>query len=279
VPMTIFVISHKDQPYFKLPEGAILVWLNPKRPPLAAQRNVILGYDFFQNPEVLHKQLSGTLGAVVIHKHLMQMSVKPELITIWQYRKFVIRGTFGTEAKNFPGMRMVHPKNAAIMDVENPEKKLLAKDTIPPSQKLLVCPPLHIRNMSAQYRDFSHVIDLFRFTSIALELGVVTPKEVLRFFNMDHLVTGGLELGTYPTNWWLGSFEVMMRAVLGFSRRHGAFEPEDPYHGRAAAFVAERLGSYFVFRHLSSLYKNDIPLEKFGNLHNVGETNEYTPGI
>jgi hypothetical protein len=277
--MTIFVIAHKDQPYFKLPEGAVLVWLNPNRPPLAAHRNVILGYDFFENPEVAHKQLSGSLGAVVIHKHLMQMSVKPELVTIWQYRKFVVTGVFGTEAKNFPGMRMVSPRNAATMEVKNPERKLLDTASIPLTEKFLVSLPLHIGNMSEQYRSFSHVIDLFRFTAIALELGVVTPKEALRFFNMDHLIPGGLELGTYPTNWWLNGFQVMMKPILEFSRRHGPFEPQHPYHGRAAAFLAERLGSYFVFRRLWSLYNKDIPLEKFGNLHNVGETKEYVPGV
>ncbi len=276
--MAVFIICHQDLPYYRPPEGAYIVWLNARR--LGAHETggatPIQGYDWFENPETLHEMVSGTMGTMVIRKFVEAMSPRPELVTIWQYRKFMLFQRIGVAANNFPGMWMVPPSDPRLQHLPNPEAGLLANTGLPAEQKFMLAALFPLENMARQYGAFSHILDLFRFTTTALEIGALTKDEVLSFFNRPHVVPGGLEMGTYPTEWWLREIDPLIRASLAYRQQYSPVEPEHPYHKRAAAFCSERFGSHAVLKVCDRLFGGALPAHLQGTMHTVSDQPGYT---
>jgi hypothetical protein len=279
--MAVFIICHQDLPYYRPPEGSYIVWLNARRlrPEETGGATPIQGYDWFENPEALHEMLSGTLGTMVIRKFVEAMSPRPELVTIWQYRKFMLFQRLGVEADNFPGMWMVPPADKRLRHLPSPEAGLLANTQLPVEQKFMLAARYYLQNMAEQYAAFTHILDLFRFTTVALEIGVLTKDEVLSFFNRPHVVPGGLEMGTYPTGWWLHEIDSLIRASLAYRQQYSPVEPGHPYHKRAAAFCCERLGSHAVLKACDRLFGGALPADLQGTMHTVSDLPGYTVGI
>lgn len=290
--MSVFVICHDSPPAFKLPEEAKIVWLNKTPFSGNSHSEVINGYDYFENPEDVHDKLSGAMGSIAISRYLLEIREKPSHVTIWQYRKFVSRNTYGKAAPNYGGMFLVNEEDAAKIHLE-----VDLKDSV----NYTIPNPVKIENLLHQY-SLCHILsDFLKYTCCLIDVNVVDQKEVASFFDSQYLIPGGIELGTYPTDWWLKTMESIAKAAFYFMENYTVFDPYEPHRKRALAFCQERIGSYLLIKHLEesqapstpSSYlgiilslrrrgrdlKPSVPLSYLGTMHTVTNLGMYTAGV
>nr|WP_245279663.1 hypothetical protein [Rhizobium leguminosarum] len=232
--------------------------------------DVIAGYDFFSEPEEIHAKLSGSLGTLVIAKVVSEETVKPRNITIWQYRKFLTRLNIGTPNPEYPGMNIATSEEVEITRPENPAFF---------SESFFLPRPLNLHNISYHYAGCHNIVDFFRYTAFSVEANTLPQAEALHFFNSSTLVPGGIELGTYPTDWWLDTFVRLVAPSLEFAKRYQPFQAEDPVQKRAISFCQERLGSYLLIKRLAELYGNNLPGFLFGDMATVSNDGVYRTGV
>lgn len=268
--MTIFIVCHKDLPSFPPPEGSKIIWLNSKPPLDNRGMDVIAGYDFFSEPEELHAKLSGSLGTIAIAKFVSEEAAKPRSITIWQYRKFLTRQRIGTPNPEYPGMNTATSEETEITRPEDPAFFL---------ENFFLPRPLNLQNISHHYARFHNIVDFLRYTASAIETTALTQAEALQFFNSGTFVPGGIELGTYPTDWWLDAFVRLVAPSFEFAKRYQPFQAEDPVQKRAISFCQERLGSYLLIKRLSELYGNSLPGSLFGDIVTISNDGVYRSGV
>jgi len=264
--MSVYVICNSEMPLYRLPEGAKVIWLNSEKAPKSDEFEIIHGYDFCDNPEHVHNYLAGSLGAYVILQLLLEEGEKaPEKTTIWQYRKFVSQTKFGEPTKNYPGMYSVNKGEEVAPVVSD------ASDFFFPSL-------LNLGSIINHYASVHHLEDFYKYLICTLETGVLNPKETLQFSNFKFLIPGGIELGTFKTDWWKVAAEKVFRCNLAFVDQFKVKAPDNPVQKRAVAFCSERLGSYFLLMHLSNTNKGNIPMSFMGTMHTVSEGDIYLPG-
>ncbi|MBX4956324.1 hypothetical protein [Rhizobium lentis] len=267
--MTIYIVCHKDLPSYPAPEGSKIIWLNSKPPLDNRGMDVIAGYDFFSEPEELHAKLSGSLGTIVVAKIVSEEPAKPRNITIWQYRKFLTRLAIGTPNPDYPGMNTTTSEETEITRPENPAFFV---------ENFFLPRPLNLHNISQHYAHFHNIVDFLRYTASSIETNALTQAEALLFFNSGTFIPGGIELGTYPTDWWLDTFVRLVAPSFEFAKRYQPFQAEDPVQKRAISFCQERLGSYLLIKRLAELYGNNLPGVLFGNIATVSNDGVYKSG-
>ncbi|PZM07412.1 hypothetical protein [Rhizobium tubonense] len=268
--MTVFIVCHQDLPNYPVPAGAKIIWLNSKLPLESKGMDVIAGYDYFDQPEELHAKLSGSLGTLVIAKVVSEDQAKSPKITIWQYRKFVTKAQIGTPSPDYPGMNVVTPQYMENTTPEKPESH---------PENFLLPDPLNLGSVLHHYARVHNIIDFLRYTSCSIEAGILTQQETLHFFNSSHFVPGGIELGTYPTDWWLDTFVRLVAPSFEFAKRYQPFQAADPVQRRAISFCQERLGSFLLIKRITELYGNTIPPSLFGRIVTVSNDGLYKTGV
>ena len=268
--MTVFIVCHNALPAYPVPEGAKVMWMSPAKPENPKGLEIIPGYDFFENPESLHDKLSGCLGSLAVQRYLSgQTSVDPS-VTIWQYRKFISLEPFGRVSPNYPGMHLVTAAGMASATIAHPER--LGYD-------YMFVKPLAVNGIAYQYIRSHNAIDFLRYTTLAIQAGVVEQKRTMFYLNEQHLVPGGMELGTYPTSWWLDASEKLSRPTLAFAEQFLPVQPDDAYQRRAIAFCQERLGSHLLLRRALELKANGTTQRNvFGIMHTVTQDQVYRGG-
>lgn len=267
--MKTFIICHQNLPCYQVSPDASIVWLNSTLPENPQNLNIISGYEFMDNAQELHQQLSGAIGPMVIRNIIKEMNLTDGNITIWQYRKFVTREKYGNPSVDYGGTHDVGAKEAS------------ANPIIPqPAEGIqyIASTPMQLGNLYQQYANFHHISDLLKYTALAVDLGVISEKESFLFLNCAHLIIGGIELGTYPVAWWQAAFGNLQAVSLMFVKNFKPFDQNDPYQKRAVAFCQERLGSYLLLKQLSTAHNNNLPVGLFGTVHTVTETGAYTRG-
>lgn len=269
--MTIFIICHDGLPEYTPPSGSKILWLNARPPAETRGLDIIPGYDFFENPEALHAQLSGSLGPLAIHKVLVDTPNPEGHVTIWQYRKFLVRRQMGQLSSNYPGMRLVSAGELAAQPLENPETDLAGNEYIVPM-------PLKAGNIAQHYLTHHSIVDFLHYVATVAAEQVLPQDQILEFFNYPYIVPGGVEMGTYPTAWWMKTCSAMAKVVLSFVEHHKPFLAHDPYQRRAAAFCQERLGGYFLIKHLAAHQPDQLSPQKYGTIHTVTDNGEYRRG-
>lgn len=267
--MTIYIICHKGLPDYTPPDGSAVVWLNAKPPVDARGLEIIDGYSLFENPEQMHRTYSGSLGTMAILKLLSENNTAPH-VTIWQYRKFVSQVEYGQQSPNFSRMRIVTPGAITKCEITNPEKSLAPNE-------FLIEQPGQMHTAVMQYGARHNILDFLRYSTLLVEDGFLTPEEAVQFFLIRFLAVGGIELGTYPTGWWVETYSAVKDSAVAFAERYGPCQPDDPYQTRAVAFLQERLGSFRLIRHLTQ-NGTDLHSYKYGKLHMVTELDRVTGG-
>lgn len=266
--MTLFVICHQDLPAYPLPADAWIMWMNAAPPPAADGLRFIRGYDLFEDASALHAKLSGSLGSAAIARHVASLPERPASVAIWQYRKFVTRAEFGRPSPNYTGMRLLTPGEAAASD---PAAELQAR-------RALAVRPLPMGAMIKQYQKHHNLIDLLRYVSVAIDIGVLTQAEAMAFLEGAHLIPGGIELGAYETEGWLEDFDAMFRVAMAFIDRFDPYEPGHAYQSRAVSFCQERLGSFLLLNRLRRAHPEGLPASLFGTMHTVTSEDVYRGG-
>lgn len=266
--MTVFIICHSTLPDYPTPPDAKIMWMSAKAPP-ETDLEVVNGYDFFDNPETLHDLLSGSLGALAIHRYLVSQQVSTGSVTIWQYRKFVTADPVGRPSPNYPGMNLVGIEEARALSLSEPQQA-----------PFVVAAPVKVGNLLRQYSISHNVIDLLRYTTLSIEIGLILQTKAVDLFNESLLVPGGMELGTYPATWWMRLYEKLANLSLKFVESHKPLDTAHPYQRRAVAFCQERFGSQILLDQLrnSRAASPDAPGYSVGVMHTVTDDERYRGG-
>jgi hypothetical protein len=269
--MTIYIICHEDLPYYPPPEGSKIIWLNAKPAPKTSDIEVIDGYAFFENPEELHAAYSGSLGTMTILKILQGGSRTPHT-TIWQYRKFLTRAALpGSRVSDAGEVRLMDLANAIDAVVENPEHHLAPED-------LLIHSPVSIHTVIGQYAFAHDILDFLRYSTMLVEQGLLTREEARFFVLIRYFAIGGVELGTFPTDWWMESYGLVRASAEAFTNRFEPAQPNDAYQRRAVSFLQERLGSYKIVMRLTQGGRKTLADYTYGTLHTVSDAEKLTGG-
>jgi hypothetical protein len=226
-----------------------------------------------------HPVLGSIAGTFALKNLLLQQTRPIQHVGICQYRKFLSRERLGVQAQNYQVMDVLPSAQLAQLD--------LAGQMLPLGSDFLIGKPGQFalngeqHGYLYQYKDVHHVEDFLRFTAAAVEVGALGKQEVMPFFDEKIFFPGGIELGVFPTAFWLphiGAIEAVVRRCVELhdTRRDGT-------QARIWAFCAERLGSYYLLRYLRSLggEGGDWLSRHVGQLNLlVGEgEQEYVPGV
>jgi len=210
-----------------------------------AQDSVAGGYalrDVAPEWEPHHPVIGGTAGTFALKALLRRMPDRPARVGICQYRKFVSR----RRASRIPtaGYRVM---NAVELEHVTPAR--LVEWLTPGDEPFLVCPPLAMRKLGylGQYGRAHHAEDFLRFAAEAVEQGVLGSREAARFMAEPTFIPGGIELGVFPTDFWLDSVDALESVVRACIARYPI--ARSGAQARVWAFCAERLGSWLLLRH------------------------------
>jgi hypothetical protein len=229
--------------------------------------------------EPYHPLLGSSAGTFALKNYVRAQCPDAKRIGICQYRKFITANQIGTPATNYQVMDVLSLAQVQAFDLDplmqpGPDDFLIGRPGqfgLNTSQKI---------DYLYQYKDVHHIEDFLRFTAAAVEVGALDKNEVSHFFNEHVFFPGGIELGFFPADFWLSRVEAMERVVRHCINHHPV--QRDGAQARVWAFCMERLGSYYLLKHLRTDYANRRWFEDFiGHLNLVTETEttEYTPGV
>ncbi|MGV0607684.1 hypothetical protein [Mycolicibacterium sp. XJ1904] len=151
-----------------------------------------------------------------------------------------------------------------------------------PEHGFLVAQPLHFKNsMLGHYSAVHHRRDILDYTSLAVEMGVLDSDSASEFLAAKHFVPGGVELGIYPNSYLSQTLPRIEAVSREFINRHAdRLRGYNAFQIRAVGFLAERLGSFFLVRHLIETYSNNIPAAIFGHMTVIVEGDSgYSAGL
>jgi hypothetical protein len=213
--------------------------------------------------EPYHPQLGSLAGCFAVKNYIVENRLQVRHVGMCQYRKFVSNTIIsGVPAANYPVMDMV---NRRMFDAAPLHEYMLPGDR----EFLLVKPGTVNGGYFNQYK-LAHVPeDFLRFTSEAVELGVLPADDVMPFFRSDAFLPGGLELGVFPTEFWIPAISAVERVIAACVKRYPGKRPG--YQVRNWAFCAERLGSYLLLKHLTSTYPSVWQHQFVGQLNLLTE--------
>ncbi len=202
----------------------------------------------------------GAAGNYAIPRAIESLSPPTALTGVFSHRKIVVRKQIGEAARRYPINHEISISAAMSLPAEEaaPQGDL----------DFLIAPPVEFpRGLVVQYAESHHALDLFEYLSLAVRIGVMTASDVQEFAQEKYFLTGGCELGIYPTEWLYHVLDNLQLLGRHFLEEHGhRIRSYDGYQVRAVGFLAERLGSYFLLRELRRRYPAGVPLEIFGCL-------------
>jgi hypothetical protein len=213
--------------------------------------------------EPYHPQLGSLAGCFALKNYIVKNRLQVRHVGMCQYRKFVSNTRIsGVPAANYPVMDVV---NRRMLD-----NALLHQSMLPGGREFLVVKPGTVSGGYYNQYKLAHVPeDFLRFTSEAVELGVLTGDEVMPFFRSDAFMPGGIELGVFPTDFWIQTISSIEKVVRACVTRYPA--KRSGYQTRNWAFCVERLGSYLLLKHLTSAYPGVWQQQFIGQLNLLTE--------
>ncbi|OBI41721.1 hypothetical protein A5707_06945 [Mycobacterium kyorinense] len=217
----------------------------------------------------------GAAGSHVLPIAIERSSDDAELTEMCAYRKRILPSPEGIESRIYPTMRELSLNDFG-------RKADLAVFTPTAGHDFLVAQPMRLRKpVVDHYAAIHHRRDIVDYASLAVETGVLDADSASDFLAARYFIPGGVELGIFPTEWLvqvLSGIEIVGREFLN---RHGdRLRKYNTFQIRAVGFLTERLGSYFLVRHLTRKYLNNIPAEIFGYMTVIVEDNgNYSAGL
>jgi hypothetical protein len=220
-----------------------------------------------------HPVVGGMLGNFALKNHVLKHHPEVKRIGVCMYRKFVSRQRIsGVPAKDNWMMDVVSDKDFEQNGIDS----MMA----PGDEPFLIgrtC-GFMVHGQSAgymlHYAHAHHIEDLLRFTSEAVELGVLQAAEVDLFFNEKVFLMGGIELGVFPADFWLAAVTAIESVIWACVNRYPT--RREGYQTRAWAFCAERLGSYLLLKHLNAKYGQQGGYQRFFGQLNLITKNDDT---
>lgn len=217
----------------------------------------------------------GAAGSHALPIAIEKSSNDAEFIEICSYRKRILPSPEGIESRIYPTMRELSLGDFGT----EPELSVF----IPRADHgFLVAQPLHFRKpVVDHYAATHHRRDILDYTSLAVEMGVLDADSASEFLAAKFFIPAGVELGIFPKEWLvqvLSGIELVGRQFL--NRYSDRVRKYNKYQIRAVNFLSERLGSFFLIRHLTEKFSNNIPAEIFGYMTVMVEGNSsYSAGL
>ncbi|WP_148664681.1 hypothetical protein [Mycobacterium colombiense] len=212
----------------------------------------------------------GAEGTYVLPIAIERSSSGAELIEISSFRKRILPSPAGMESKSHgnPTMRELSLGNletGVALPVIRPRHGI----------EFLVAQPLYFESsIIGQYAAAHYRRDIIDYTALAIELGVLDSDSASEFLTAKHLIPGGIQLGIYPRSWLMDAMSSIELVSRNFVHRNASrLKHYDTYQVRAVGFLSERLGSFFLIRHLVEKYSNKIPADIFGYMTVIVEGN------
>lgn len=212
----------------------------------------------------------GTAGTNVLPIAIERFATAATLIEICSHRKRMLPSPEGVESEVVSGCRELRFGNFE-------EKAELSVHMRGAGLEFLVAQPLYFANSivekQIELRHFDRR-DIRDYMSIALEMGVLDPDTAKDFLAAKHFIPGGSQIGIYPKSWLMCQLSKRERIDRQFlSRYRHRIEKYETVQIRAVSFLAECLGSFILFRHLTEKYSNNIPAEIFGYVTVILDSN------
>lgn len=217
----------------------------------------------------------GAAGSFVLPIAVERNSGDAELIELSSYRKRILASPEGVESVRYPTLRELRCDR---VEREAELATFVPRDGLP----FLVAQPLYFKkSVFKHYAAIHHRRDILDYTAIAVEIGVLDADTASEFLDAQHFVPGGVELGIFPKSWLVHILSAIERVGRQFVKRYGArLRRYNTYQIRAVGFLSERLGSFFLIRHLMEEYSNNIPAEVFGHMTVMVEgKSSYSAGL
>lgn len=210
----------------------------------------------------------GAAGTYVLSAAIAALPNHPQLIEISSHRKRILPSPEGVESQSYG-----YPSMRELSAEESEKQDELSVFTPGADLEFLVAQPIYFEgSILGQYADSHYRRDLLDYTSVAIEMDVLTPDAASEFLNTCHFISGGVQLGIYPTLWLIetsSKIELVSRQFL--SRYRARLKRYDMYQIRAVGFLSERLGSFLLIRHLAEKYSDKIPAGIFGYMTAIVE--------
>ena len=167
-----------------------------------------------------------------------QCSRSADIITICQYRRFVVNKPMGRSSVSDPWQKLITPDEAQSLDIES----LI---TPPRGAHNLVGSAVRFSGTMLAHYNAAHVLrDLLRFTADLTEAGLLTNNEAETFL-MSEMLIPAASCGTYKLETFIELHDALETAALIW-HRGGYLARNDRYQGRVTAFLLERLNSFFL---------------------------------
>lgn len=217
----------------------------------------------------------GAAGTHVLPIAIERFSSDAALIEVSSYRKRTLPSPEGKEAHAYPTMRELSLENFG-------KEAELAVYTPRTGLEFLVAQPLYIKKSTiGQYAMIHHRRDIVDYASLAVEMGVLNSDSAPEFLAAKHFIPGGAELGIYPKSWLVDTLSSIELVGREFLQRYGnRLKKYNRFQIRAVGFLAERLGSFLLIRHLMETYSNNVPAQIFGYATViVKDSSSYSAGL
>ncbi len=214
--------------------------------------------------EPYHSTLGGIVGNFALKNYIEQNFPNTSTVGICQYRKFVSHTRISRiEAPSYRSMDIV---NKDIL-----QQDILKKIMLPNNEEFLISHPLLFslfwkkkKDYFEQFSKAHNIKDLLRFTSIAAELGIIDKFEVEFFFREVIFIPGGIELGVFPTEFWINGITAMENVIRECIRNNS--KTHTYFQVRALSFCCERLGSYMLLKHFDASGSYGMRYKLFASL-------------
>ena len=214
--------------------------------------------------EPYHSTLGGVVGNFALKNYIELNHPNASTVGICQYRKFVSHTRISEiEAPSYRTMDLV--------DKDILQKGFLKNIILPKNEDFLISRPLLFssfwnkkKNYLEQYNRAHNIKDLLRFTSIAAELGIIDKFETKLFLREVIFIPGGIELGVFPTKFWIHSITAMENVLRECIRNNP--ETNTYFQARALSFCCERLGSYMLLKHFNASGSYGLRYKLFASL-------------
>jgi hypothetical protein len=200
-----------------------------------------------QPPELLdHRLLNEYAFLFQLRRKLESYGETSRSITLYQYRRFLIRGNLGVPSKNIPWANTLKTAEAIELGEQIP---LMAGPTN--DQQFQIGPAIRMSDsLLAQYGRHHHCRDILRFCSDLVDAKILTNQEALDFLSQKIFIPTP-SCGTFPLIFLRGALETLEKSAQAFLN-NGYQKHTDAYQGRVMGFLLERLNSYLLLQNLKS---------------------------
>ncbi|WP_430449032.1 hypothetical protein [Rhodophyticola sp.] len=206
-----FVVTHGAEVLFPLRDDAILIWLSNGPSPKGLPNQIIRAYEMYSAPEDLHRRMSGSMGTKAAYEYVNSLVDKPERVTIASYRKFNCKTGYGLPNWHF---RRIPASSYLGMQIIGPT----TPNPVPPfpsgiDEDFVVSTPRRFPEIMTQFANRHKLEYLLLLVTAGIHTGGLTRDEGLRALKEQRFIPGGIELGTFPYDFWHASMGRMLKAV------------------------------------------------------------------